>query len=90
MIEKGSDYKVKVICFNVNPKKAIIYWRSLGEKNFTQTDLKKVSTTYWLATIPSGNIHDDFEYYIKIQDNKEYLYPASSPQSNQAVVLLKN
>ena len=90
MIEKGNDYKVKVICFNVNPQKAIIYWRSLGEKNFIQTDLKKISATYWMATIPSEKIPDDFEYYIKIQDGKEYFYPASGPQSNQAVVLLKN
>jgi hypothetical protein len=90
IIEKGNDYKVKVICFNVNPKKAVIYWRSLGEKNFTQTELKKISATYWIATIPSESIPDDFEYYIKIQDNKDYIYPASSPQINQTVVLLKN
>jgi hypothetical protein len=88
MIEKGTDYKVKVICFNINPQKAIIYWRSLGEKNFSRADLKKISATHWIATIPSEKIPDDFEYYIKIQDNKDYIYPITSPQSNQTVVLL--
>jgi hypothetical protein len=90
MIEKGHDYTVKVICFNVNPQKAIVYWRSLGEKNFTRADLKKVSGVYWMATIPSGSIHDDFECYIRIDDNIEYYYPASAPKTNHAVVLLKN
>lgn len=90
LIKKGTDYNVKVICFNIDPKKAIIYWRSFGEKNYNQTDLKRISKTYWIATIPSGRLADDFEYYIKIQDGKDYFYPVSGPESNQTVLLLKD
>lgn len=87
MIKKGQDYTVKVICYNIKPKEANIYWRPLGEKDFKQTGLKKISDTYWIATIPSAGISDDFEYYIRMEDKKEYLFPASAPSVNHAVVL---
>ena len=53
MIQEGNDYTVKVICFNIKPETARIYWRSLGNKEYQQADLKKISETYWMATIPS-------------------------------------
>jgi hypothetical protein len=90
MIEKGNDYNVKVICFNIKPEIARIYWRPLGKKEYRQADLKKMSETYWMATIPSQSISDDFEYYIRVEDRKEYLSPASAPLINHAVVLIKN
>ena len=81
------DYTVKVICYNIKPQAANIYWRPLGEKEFKLTGLKKISDTYWIATIPSAGISDDFEYYIRMEDKKEYLFPASAPSVNHAVVL---
>jgi hypothetical protein len=86
MIGMGNDYTVKVICFNIKPVSAKIYWRLLGNKEYQQADLKKISETYWMATIPSMSISGDFEYYIRIDDGKEYLFPASAPVVNQAVV----
>jgi hypothetical protein len=88
IIQKGNDYTVKVICFNIKPEAARIYWRTLGNKKYEQIDLKKISATYWLAIIPSASISDDFEYYIMVNDNKEYIFPASSPVINHAVVLI--
>jgi hypothetical protein len=86
MIRKGNDYTVKVICFNIKPETAGIYWRPLGKKEYQQADLKRISETYWMATIPSMSISGDFEYYIRIDDGKEYLFPASAPIINHAVV----
>jgi len=86
MIGMGNDYTVKVICFNIKPVSAKIYWCLLGNKEYQQADLKKISETYWMATIPSMSISGDFEYYIRIDDGKEYLFPASAPVVNQAVV----
>jgi hypothetical protein len=90
MIGKGNDYTVKVICFNIKPETARIYWRPLGNKEYQQADLKKISETYWMATIPSVRITDDFEYYIRINDAKEYLFPSSAPIINHAVVQIKD
>jgi hypothetical protein len=90
IIQKGNDYTVKVICFNIKPERARIYWRPLGNKEYEQADLKKISETYWIATIPSRNISDDFEYYIKVNDGKEYIFPASAPVVNHAVVQIKD
>lgn len=87
MIQKGIDYTVKVICYNIRPEKAIIYWRPLGRNKYRQAALKKVSETYWTATIPSQSITGDFEYYIRIEDNKEHYFPASAPSINQTVAL---
>jgi len=86
MIQGGNDYTVKVICFNIKPTTAKIYWRLFGTKEYQQADLKKMSDNYWMATIPSLSISGDFEYYIRIDDGKEYLFPASAPVVNHAVV----
>ena len=88
IIEKGKDYTVKVICFNVDPEQAQLFWRPLGMKKYNQSDLKKISSTYWEATIPSENIADDFEYYIEIKGKENHIFPASAPGINQAVTLL--
>jgi hypothetical protein len=90
MIEAGKDYTVKVICFNVNPGKAKIFWRPLGNNKYEESDLKRISDTYWLATIPSGSIKEDFEYYIQIEEKKNFLFPASTPAINQAVTILRS
>lgn len=34
ILEEGSDYRLKVICFNVTPAKAMIYWRILGQNKY--------------------------------------------------------
>jgi len=91
IIEEGKDYIVKIICFNVTAQKAKIFWRPLGQKKYNQADLEKTSDTYWEAIIPADSIMDDFEYYLLIiEDEKQYLFPASARQINYAVTLLKN
>ncbi len=88
MIQKGKDYTVKVVTYNLNPKEAILYWRILGQKDFQKSDLTKTTDNYLLATIPASQISDDFEYYITVADAKEYFFPASAPRVNFAVVRL--
>jgi hypothetical protein len=90
MIQEGKDYTVKVICYNIKPETARIYWRLFGNKEYQQAGLKKISETYWMATIPSESITGDFEYYIRINDGKEYLFPASAPVVDQAVVQIRD
>ena len=90
IIETGKDFKINLICFNIQPEKATIYWRPLGSKKYEQSDLKRISETYWEAIIPSGKITDDFEYYIQAGKNGEFLYPVTAPGLSHAVVLLKN
>jgi hypothetical protein len=89
MIGKGQDYTVKIICFNIHPETAEICWRLLGEKKFRKTDLKRLSDTWWIATLPGAAISDDFEYYITVKDGKEHLFPSSAPEVNQSVVIIR-
>lgn len=86
IIQTGRDYLVKVLTFNVQPKKAVLYWRLLGQTVFQQLPLSKTADNYWLGTIPASMITDDFEYYIYISDNLDYRYPVTAPYINFAVV----
>ncbi len=88
ILQAGNDYSVKVICYNVRPARAGIFWRPLGKGDFKQINLKKVSDTYWTGTIPSSGISEDFEYFVKVEDGRDYIYPASAPAVCQAVVIL--
>jgi hypothetical protein len=85
IIQKGKDYQVKVITFNLKPNKIILHWRLLGQKKFNEADLSQTSGNYWLAKIPASQISDDFEYYITADENKEYVFPASAPNVSFAV-----
>jgi len=88
MVQKGRDYAVKLLTYQVNPKRAILFWKSLGQKRFKQVDLQKIAGNDWMATIPADQITDDFEYYISVTDGKEFHFPASAPEVNFAVVRL--
>jgi hypothetical protein len=88
IIRKGQDYQVKVITFNLKPSKIKMYWRLLGQKTFNESDLTQTSKNYWLATIPSSGISDDFEYYITADNKKEYIFPASAPAVSFTVTRL--
>lgn len=85
-IQKGKDYTVNVLLFNITNQKLVIHWRILGQKDFQLIDLTQTSRNYWLAKIPSSQITDDFEYYITVNDGSEYIFPASAPQMAFAVV----
>jgi hypothetical protein len=89
LLQEGNEYTLKVICLNVEPETAEIFWRPLGGKKFNRADLIKSSDTWWTATIPDESISEDFEYYIIIKDRKNYVFPASAPEVNHAVVMLK-
>ena len=85
IIQKGKDYTVKALIFNLNPQKLTLYWKILGNKDFKQSDLTKTSSNCWLATIPASQITDDFEYYISTDDTKK-VFPVTAPLINFAVV----
>lgn len=86
LIEKGQDYMVKVLLFNIKNQKITLHWRILGQKDFKESDLSKTTGNYWLARIPASQLTDDFEYFISVQDEKDFVFPASAPQINFAVV----
>lgn len=88
-LEAGSDYTVKIICFNLDPDDPEIFWRSIGDRKFSSAPLHKLAGTYWQAVIPSGSINGDFEYYISTGGSEPRVFPATAPSLNQAVVLMK-
>jgi hypothetical protein len=85
-MQKGKDFTVKVLLFNIVNQKPVIHWRILGHKDFQQLDLTQTSRNYWLARIPAVQLTDDFEYYISVNDGIDFIFPASAPLINLAVV----
>lgn len=88
IVREGDDYHLRVICFNVRPSSAKIFWRKLGDRDYMQADLRQISGTWLSATIPSGEISGDFEYYIKVNSGRDFIFPASAPDINMAVTVL--
>ncbi len=89
IIREGSDYTVRVICLNIKPGDARIYWRTIGEKEYRQADLKKITDTWLQAEIPASEINGDFEYHISLSSGMEYVFPVTAPDIDQAVVVLR-
>lgn len=88
IVQQGKDYTAKVITFNINPKQAVMYWRTIGEKEFRHCNLARTSENYWMATLPGSQINGDFEYYLVVNDGEEFRYPVTAPELNFAVVRL--
>ena len=88
-LEAGSDYTVKMICFNLTPEDPKIYWRMIGERKFSSAPLETISGSYWRAVIPSAGIRGDFEYYISAGGSGAHVFPVTAPSLNQAVVLTR-
>jgi hypothetical protein len=88
-IREGSNYTVKVICFNIKPQTAKIFWRQLGATEYSSAGLKSTAATWYQADIPASEIKGDFEYHIVVEDGKKYIYPVTAPEIDQAVVILR-
>jgi len=88
--EAGEQLSLRVIVLgNDFPKEAKLHWRTMGEGQFNQIDLKHVGRRVYIVTLPPLN-SQSLEYYIQVRkaDGQELLWPPSSPAMNQTVVVM--
>jgi hypothetical protein len=91
-LSAGEDLQLKVIILSVAaPKDAALYFRPMGKGGFKKIPLNHVARSVYSARIPALQIQTDFEYYIKVNttDGQESTFPATSPDINQTVVIMK-
>ena len=91
-LSAGEDLKLKVIILSsAAPKGAVIYSRPIGKGNYKKMPLKHIARSVYSARIPTGQIENDLEYYIEAStmDGQECTFPATAPDINQTVVIMK-
>ena len=89
-VKKGEKLAVKVIILdNKTAKKASLFWRELGKNKFNKINLKHIARAVYSAELPPLN--KTIEYYIKAKtaDGKKLIWPATAPELNQTVVVIK-
>jgi len=86
-LDVGESLKLKVIILGIEPSQANLYIRRMGgSDNFTKVALDHIARSVYTVTIPA--LGDDIEYYIKaVGCGKELLWPATTPNMNQTVVV---
>ena len=90
VLQRGEDFYLRIRVLseteNISGK---IYYRSLGHKDYSNTDLKRIASHVFEVLIAAGNIPDDFEYYIEVESERDkVIYPATAGKINQVVVIL--
>jgi hypothetical protein len=89
-ILSGESLTIKAIVLGIVPKEVVLYWRPLGAGEFKQVPMQRLPRGGYVATLPAAQMKEDFEYYIESKDAKTVLkFPATAPDRNQTVVVVK-
>jgi hypothetical protein len=89
-IVAGESLNVKAIMLGLDPKEVDLYWRPLGDGEFKQVAMQRPARGGYVVTLPASELTRDFEYYVEAKDAKTTLrFPATSPERNQTVVVVK-
>jgi hypothetical protein len=87
-LRSGEDLKLKIIVPAEDVKSVKMFWRHIGEKNYSAVNLNNEGRCVWKALIPSSEISDSFEYYIEAGiKTGSVRFPVTAPERNQTVVV---
>ncbi len=90
IIRKGDDFHLRLrILSQSDNLSGKLYYRNLGDRQFSSIDIVPLASHVFDAEIPSGSIHEDFEYYIEIESELEKTYyPVTAEEINNIVVII--
>jgi hypothetical protein len=90
ILQKGEDFYLRVrVLSEAVDLSAKIFYRILGEKEYSTADLTNMASHVFEVRLPADAIPDDFEYYIQVETDKDkVIYPATAGNIDQAVVIL--
>jgi len=92
-LKSGEDLRLKVIILaQQQPEDAFLYYRPMGTDNYTKATLTHVARGVYSVMIPAREIkNNDLEYHIKVtfDDDHSVYFPATAPQMNQTVVIIR-
>ena len=87
-LARDEPLELKAIITGADPSGVSLYWRSLGQGEFTALPLEHVARGVWRARLsPQG---EDIEYYLQADHGPEkpLLWPAGAPSLTSTVVCL--
>ena len=89
VLKQGEEFYLRIrVLSEVESLTGTLYYRKLGERDYSMTALKQLGSHVFEVNIPAKDIPDDFEYYVEVEAGKEkILYPATAGDINQAVVI---
>ncbi len=82
--------RLKIILLGDQANEASIFWKPLAGKSYQNQELAHVSGGIYTVTLAPESIPEDFEYYIEVKSkgNETFVFPATAPSMNQAVVIM--
>ena len=91
ILSKGKDFYLRVRVLssakNISGK---LLWRNLGNGKFKVIWLKRMDRNVFEVDIPASELNADFEYYLEVSAGNELIkFPATTPEINRTVVLMK-
>ena len=92
-IFEGETFRLKMMVIGkFDPTGMFFWWKKMGSTEpYQKIPLKNVTRGVYVVEIPATTIAgNDFEYYISvIGKDANIVYPASAPQLNQSVIVVK-
>ena len=90
ILNKGEDFNLRVrILSESDSLSGKIFYRSLGTRDYENSELAHLGSHVYAVKIPANNLTDDFEYFIEINDGRgKVVYPATAGSINRTVVVL--
>jgi hypothetical protein len=86
-IYKGEDFRLKTYIMG-DLKNPVLKWRYLGEKEYRKAPIKNIGRSVFEVEIVRPS--EDFEYYMEASSgNDMVVYPATSPDTNAAVIVIE-
>ncbi|MEA3227071.1 MAG: hypothetical protein U9Q07_14065, partial [Planctomycetota bacterium] len=88
----GENLRLKAIALGTDrPSDVTLHWRSMGKGDFKSTPLTNVARGVYSVRIGAGQFKNDLEYYVTAKSigGKESIFPATAPDINQTVVIMK-
>ncbi|MCD9025403.1 hypothetical protein [Cohnella silvisoli] len=89
-LDAGETFKLKALVLRNAPKELALYWKPLGGIEYRKSEFSHVNRgVYQLAL--RMNITYDFEYFVEVVTvgGEKLRFPASAPEMNQTVVVMK-
>ena len=82
--------RLKIILLGDQANEAYLFWKPLAGKNYQNQELVHVSAGIYTVTLAPESIPEDFEYYVEVKSkgNETFVFPATAPSMNQAVVIM--
>lgn len=89
-LQNGENLNLKAIVIGGSENTPVLYYRNMGEKDYTKIPFVHEQRWVYKLQIPSAELQTDFEYHISLEDNEKSLrFPNNNLHEDQTVIVLE-